>query len=106
MWRMAVTSLKRISVLRDVPTLDEAGLRGFDSVAWNGVLAPAGMAKEIIARLNVEIVRILNLSDVRERLSGQGADPVGGTPEQFALLIRGEIQKWAKVVKASGAKVD
>jgi tripartite-type tricarboxylate transporter receptor subunit TctC len=103
---LAVTSLKRISVLRDVPTLDEAGLKGFDSVAWNGVLAPAGTPKEIVARLNAEILRILGTADVRERLSSQGADPVGGTPEQFALLIRDEIRKWAKVVKDSGAKVD
>jgi tripartite-type tricarboxylate transporter receptor subunit TctC len=103
---LAVTSLKRISVLRDVPTLDEAGLKGFDSVAWNGVLAPAGTPKEIVARLNAEILRILGMPDVRERLSSQGADPVGGTPEQFAALIRDEIRKWAKVVKDSGAKVD
>ncbi len=103
---LAVTSLKRINVLRDVPTLDEAGLKGFDSVAWNGVLAPAGTPKEIIARLNAEILLILSLPDVRERLSSQGADPVGGTPEQFSALIRSEIQKWAKVVKDSGAKID
>ncbi len=103
---LAVTSLNRISVLRDVPTLDESGLKGFDSVAWNGVLAPAGTPKDIIARLNAEILRILSLPDVRERLSSQGADPVGGTPEQFAALIRSEIKKWAKVVKDSGASVD
>ena len=103
---LAVTSLKRISVLRDVPTLDEAGLKEFDSVAWNGVLAPAGTPREIIVRLNAEILRVLGMSDVRERLSSQGADPVGGTPEQFAGLIRDEIRKWAKVVKDSGARVD
>jgi len=103
---LAVTSLKRIEVLRNVPTLDESGLKGFDSVAWNGVLAPAGTSKEIIARLNTEIVRILSLPDIRERLSSQGADPVGGTPAEFAALIRSEIQKWAKVIKDSGAKVD
>ena len=103
---LAVTSLKRIGVLRDVPTLDEAGLKGFDSVAWNGVLAPAGTPKEIHARLNTEIVRILALPDVRERLMSQGADPVGGTPDEFAVLIRTEIKKWAQVVKQSGAKVD
>ena len=103
---LAVTSLKRINVLRDVPTLDEAGLKGFDSVAWNGVLAPAGMPREIIVKLNAEIVRILNLPDVRERLSSQGADPVGSTPEQFATWIRSEVQKWAKVVRDSGARVD
>ena len=103
---LAVTSLKRINVLRDLPTLDEAGLKGFDSVAWNGVLAPAGMPREIIVKLNAEIVRILNLPDVRERLSSQGADPVGSTPEQFATWIRSEVQKWAKVVRDSGARVD
>ncbi len=96
----------RFLVLSGVPTLDEAGLKGFDSVACNGVLAPAGTPKEIIAKLNTEIVRILNLPDVRERLSSQGADTVGSTPEQFAAWIRSEVQKWAKVVKDSGASVD
>ena len=103
---LAVTSLKRISVLRDVPTLDETGLQGFDSVAWNGVQAPAGTPQEIITRLNTEILRILGMPDVRERLSSQGADPIGGTPAEFAALIGNEIRKWAKVIRDSGAKVD
>jgi tripartite-type tricarboxylate transporter receptor subunit TctC len=103
---LAVTSLKRINVLREVPTLDESGLKGFDSVAWNGVLAPAGTPKDIVSKLNVEINRILTQADVRERLAAQGADPVGTTPEQFGILIQSEIRKWAKVVKDSGAKVD
>ncbi|MDB5810000.1 MAG: tripartite tricarboxylate transporter receptor family protein [Betaproteobacteria bacterium] len=103
---LAVTSLKRITVLRDVPTLDESGLQGFDSVAWNGVLAPAGTPKDIVAKLNAEINRILTQADVRERLAAQGADPVGTTPEQFGTLIQSEVRKWAKVVKDSGARVD
>ena len=103
---LAVTSLRRISVLREVPTLDESGLKGFDSVAWNGVLVPTGTPRDIVMKLNSEINRILTLPDIRERLSGQGADPVGSTPEQFAALIRSEIQKWAQVVKTSGARVD
>ena len=103
---LAVTSLRRISVLREVPTLDESGLKGFDSVAWNGVLVPTGTPRDIVMKLNNEINRILTLPDIRERLSGQGADPVGSTPEQFAALIRSEIQKWAQVVKTSGARVD
>ena len=103
---IAVTSLRRISVLREVPTLDESGLKGFDSVAWNGVLVPAGTPRDIITKLNAEINRILALPDVRARLSAQGADPVGSTPEEFAALIRREIRKWAEVVRTSGAKVD
>ena len=103
---LALTSLKRIAVLDKVPTLDESGLKGFDSVAWNGVLMPAGSPRETIVRLNAEINRILAQQDVRARLTAQGADPVGGTPEEFAALVRTEIAKWAQVVKTSGAKVD
>ena len=103
---IAVTSQTRISVLREVPTLDESGLKGFDSVAWNGVLVPAATPRDIVIKLNTEINRILALPDIRERLAAQGADPVGSTPEQFAALIRSEIRKWAQVVKTSGAKVD
>ena len=103
---LAVTSLKRIAVLDKVPTLDESGLKGFDSVAWNGVLMPAGSPREVVLKLNTEINRILTQQDVRARLTAQGADPVGGTPEEFAALVRAEIAKWAQVVKTSGARAE
>ena len=103
---LGVTSLARSPVLPDIPTIDEAGLKGFEAIAWNGPLAPAGTPREIITKLNAEFVRALALPDIRERLLAQGAEPVGGTPEQFAALIRAEIPKWAQVVKASGAKLD
>ena len=79
---------------------------GYEVESWFGILAPAGTPKEIVAKLNAEIVRILQMPDVKARLSEQGAEPVGDTPEQFAEFIRKETVKWARVVKASGAKAD
>jgi tripartite-type tricarboxylate transporter receptor subunit TctC len=103
---LAVNSLKRTPLLPDLPTMSEAGLPGFEVTSWNGVLAPAGTPKEIVTRLNNEIVKALKMPDVHEKLSGLGADPVGNTPEQFAAFIQAEIKKWAKVIKESGARVD
>ena len=103
---LANTSLTRLAVLPDVPTLDESGLKGFDAVGWNGLLAPAGAPREIVARLHSEVARILRAPDVREQLTGQGADIVGNSPDEFAAWIRGEIKKWAGVVRDSGAKLD
>jgi len=103
---LAVNSLKRTPLLPDLPTMSEAGLSGFEVTSWNGVLAPAGTPKEIVTRLNNEIVKALKMPDVHEKLSGLGADPVGNTPEQFAAFIQAEIKKWAKVIKESGARVD
>jgi tripartite-type tricarboxylate transporter receptor subunit TctC len=103
---LAVTSLGRVAVLPDVPTLDELGLTGFDAVGWNGVLAPAGTPRDIVGRLNAEVVRILRLPEVRDQLTAQGADIVGNSPEEFAAWIRVEVKKWAEVVRVSGAKVD
>jgi tripartite-type tricarboxylate transporter receptor subunit TctC len=103
---LAVTSLARIAVLPGVPTLHELGLKDFDAVGWNGLLAPAGTPRDIVERLNTEVVRVLRIPEVRDQLTSQGADIVGNSPEQFAAWIRAEVRKWAEVVKVSGAKID
>ncbi|NDP42329.1 MAG: tripartite tricarboxylate transporter substrate binding protein [Aromatoleum sp.] len=103
---LAVTTAKRSSVAPEVPTLAESGLPGFEVGSWQGVFAPAGTPPQIVRRLNVEIVKILNLPDVRERLSGLGAEIVADSPEEFGALVKSEVVKWADVVKKSGATVD
>lgn len=103
---LAVTSAKRVDDLPDVPTIQELGFPGFDASTWFGFLAPAGTPNEIIARLNAEFNRALQQPDLRKRLAEQGAEPIGGTPAQFATLIREDIVRWGKVVKESGARID
>ncbi len=103
---IAVTSMKRAPALPDIPTINESGLPGFEASSWFGVLAPAGTPASIVTRINAEVNKWLESADAREKLLGQGAEAAGGSPEQFAAYIRVESEKWAKVVKASGAKVD
>ena len=99
---LAVATAQRSSALPEVPTADEAGVAGYVSPNAGGVLAPAKTPRAIVSRLNTEIVRILETKEIRERFTALGAEPVGGTPEQFRAFIASEIEKWARVVKASG----
>ncbi|OGI40481.1 MAG: hypothetical protein A2V91_01770 [Candidatus Muproteobacteria bacterium RBG_16_64_10] len=101
---LAVTGIERSAALPEVPTIAEQGFPKFEATAWYGVLAPANTPKPVIRRLHGELVRILKLPDVGQRLGGLGFEIVGSTPEQFGAYIKTEITKWAKVVKASGAK--
>jgi tripartite-type tricarboxylate transporter receptor subunit TctC len=103
---LAVTSAKRVDDLPDVPTINESGYKGFNAVTWFGLLAPAGTPKDIVARLNAEFNKALQQPALRKRLGDEGADPVGGTPEQFASLIKDDLARWGKIVKDSGVKVD
>jgi tripartite-type tricarboxylate transporter receptor subunit TctC len=96
---LAVTSLKRAATLPDVPTISETVLPDFEVNEWHGVLAPAGTSKEIVAMLNKEINRALTIPEVRERLSGLGAEPTGGPPEKMAAFVRTEAARWKKVLK-------
>jgi tripartite-type tricarboxylate transporter receptor subunit TctC len=90
----------------DVPTVSEAGVSGYEAVIWLGVMGPAGTPKAVLERLSTEIVKIVNAPDVKETWAKQGAVPMGMTPAQFETFLREDIQKWAKLVKATGMKVD
>jgi tripartite-type tricarboxylate transporter receptor subunit TctC len=103
---IAVTSAKRISAAPEVPTVAEAGLPGYDATGWFGVVMPAGTPAAIIGRMNTEIVAALKRVEIRERVLAAGAEPSPSTPAEFGALIRAEIDKWAEVVKLSGARID
>jgi tripartite-type tricarboxylate transporter receptor subunit TctC len=98
---LAVTSTKRLPNLPDVPTLDEAGVKGYESLSWSGIMAPAGTPKRVIDKLNAAIEKILRDPDVKQRFASLGVEPVGGPPEAFSRHIRAESEKWARVVKTA-----
>jgi tripartite-type tricarboxylate transporter receptor subunit TctC len=103
---LAVTTAHRSPALPDVPTVAESGVPGYEATAWFGVLATGGTPKPIVDKLSAEIQKMVKRPEVRAKLAEQGAEPVGDTPEEFRTFIKAELEKWAKVVKASGARVD
>ncbi|MDZ4357095.1 MAG: tripartite tricarboxylate transporter substrate binding protein [Variovorax sp.] len=103
---LAVTSAKRTADLPAVPTVAESGFKGFEAVTWFGIAGPDGLPKDVVAKVNGAFNKALQDPEVKKKLASQGADALGGTPEQFAKLIRDDIVRWAPIVKESGAKVD
>ena len=103
---LAVTSAKRTADLPAVPTVAESGFKGFEAVTWFGIAGPAGLPKDVVAKLNSAFNKALQDPEVRKKLASQGTDALGGTPEQFAKLIHDDIGRWGPIVKESGAKVD
>jgi tripartite-type tricarboxylate transporter receptor subunit TctC len=103
---IALTTAKRAQALPDVPTIAESGVPGYEATLWYGILAPARTPEPIVRRMNAELGTALRSPDVVEKLSSQAVEPYHTSPEQFATLIRSELGKWAKVIKASGAKTD
>ena len=101
---LAVTSLTRSGALPDIPTLDEVGVKGFQAVAWNGLSAPARTPKDVIRKINADVLKVIRSPELVERLTAEGSDPVGDSPEQFAAFLREETAKWNKVIKFANIK--
>ena len=101
---LAVSTAKRSSALPEVPTISEAGLPGYDAASWYGLFAPAGIPKDVLRVLSTQIVKIMQVPEVRQRFSGDGFEPVGGTPDQFAKFVSAEITKWEKIIKTASIK--
>ncbi len=103
---LALTGLTRSALVPEVPTLDEAGLKGYEIVGWNGLFLPAATPKAIVSRLHAQTVKALAQPDIKERLKGMGAEGVGSTPAQFGAFVQAEIRKWARVVRDAGLRVE
>jgi tripartite-type tricarboxylate transporter receptor subunit TctC len=103
---LGVSTSKRSAAVPDLPTIAESGLPGYSATAWYGVLAPAGTPREIIMKINAEIVKGLRTDEMKKRIASDGGEVIGSTPEEFTAVMKTDIAKWAKVVQASGAQVD
>jgi tripartite-type tricarboxylate transporter receptor subunit TctC len=103
---LAITSLQRSPLLPDLPTVDETGLPGYEAGPWYGFLVPTGTPREAITRLNAESLKAMTFPDVKERMTATGLTPLGSTPDEFGALVRSEVEKWGKVVKAIGMRID
>ena len=103
---LGIASPRRSAQLPDLPTIAEGGLPGFEAVSWYALLAPAGTPKDVIAKLQIEIARILQLPDIREKLAAQGGDPVGNTSEQLTAMLRSESARYADIVKRANIKAE
>jgi tripartite-type tricarboxylate transporter receptor subunit TctC len=103
---IAVSSRERTKALPQLPTIAESGLPGYEAMGWNGVFAPAATPPAIVAKLNKDIVNVLNMPDVRERLESMGSNPVGGTPEQFGAYVKQEIARWGAVIRDNDIRIE
>lgn len=103
---LAVDTAKRLAVMPEVPTMTEAGVPGYETTQWQGILAPATPPRDIVAKLNAAIIKVLHLPDLKERLAATGVQPLSSTAEEFGAHIKAEIARWAPVVKASGARLE
>ena len=103
---LAISSAQRVAAAPDTPTVAEQGLPGFETGSFQGIVGPAGMPRETVAKLNAELIKLLNLVDMKERFAKQGTEVRAGTPEGFGTWLRNEQARWARVVKESGTKFD
>ena len=103
---IAVTTAKRIAAAPDVPTIAESGVKGYDVILWHGLIAPKGLPRPILDRVNSELNKALQSKEMQDRLAGDGVSAAGGTPEQFAALIKKDIEVWRKVVQKAGVKAE
>jgi len=103
---LGVASRKRAPQLPDVPTVEEAGLPGFEAVSWYALLAPAATPKDVVARIQADVARVLQMHDIREKMAQQGGEPVGNTPAELAALLRNESARYADIVRRAGIKAE